>query len=58
VVLDFKKELSRARFARVPDMEFSEDIIVRIDSGELDYARVIARQLAKLEKTKAYFENP
>lgn len=58
VVLDFKRDLSKARFARVPDMEFSEDLLVRIDSGELDYRRVIDRQLAKLEKTKAYFQAP
>lgn len=56
--LDLKKELDRSKRLRVNDMEFSENLLARIDDGEVDYKRVISRQLAKLEKTKEYFRSP
>lgn len=56
--LNLKKDLDKSAKIRVEDMEFCEEALARINTGELDYKRVIDRQLAKLKKTKAYFAGP
>lgn len=44
------------RFLYLPDVQFMEDEAFRIKDGQLDYARIIGRQLARLEKVRADFE--
>ena len=43
------------RFLYLPDVQFMEDEAFRIKDGQLDYARIIGRQLARLEKVRADF---
>ncbi|MBL8993188.1 MAG: hypothetical protein JNM63_07595, partial [Spirochaetia bacterium] len=57
VVLDYKKQIEKYRRTRV-DMDFTEDLLVRIDSGDLDYKRVADRHLAKIEKTIQFLNTP
>jgi len=44
------------RFLYLPDVQFMEDEAFRIKDGQLDYARIIGRQLARLEKVRTDFE--
>lgn len=44
------------RFLYLPDVQFMEDEAFRIKEGQLDYARIIGRQLERLEKVRADFE--
>jgi len=44
------------RFLYLPDVQFMEDEAFRIKDGQLDYGRIIGRQLARLEKVRADFE--
>lgn len=44
------------RFLYLPDVQFMEDEAFRIKDGQLDYARIIGRQLSRLEKVRADFE--
>ncbi len=44
------------RFLYLPDVQFMEDEAFRIKDGQLDYARIIGRQLTRLEKVRADFE--
>ncbi len=39
-------------------LSFAETMIVKIQEREIDYTRVIARKLRKLEGTRAYFQAP
>jgi hypothetical protein len=58
VVLDLKKQI-QTRYRKIHiDLQFPEDILVRIDSGDLDLKRVAERHLAKVEKTKIFFQTP
>ncbi len=58
VMLDLKKEI-QAKYKKIHlDLQFTEDILVRIDSGDLDLKRVADRHLAKVEKTKIFFQTP
>ena len=55
-VLKYKKELQTPKFKFIHiDLFFTEDMIVRIDSKDLNYERVVKRQLAKIEQTIDYF---
>ncbi|OHD24034.1 MAG: hypothetical protein A2Y38_15230 [Spirochaetes bacterium GWB1_59_5] len=44
------------RFLYLPDVQFMEDEAFRIKEGQLDYARIIGRQLERLEKVRVDFE--
>ena len=38
-------------------VEYFEELMVRIQSRQIDWDRTIGRKLTSLEKTRAYFEN-
>lgn len=44
------------RFLYLPDVQFMEDEAFRIKDGQLDYARIIGRQLERLAKVRVDFE--
>jgi len=44
------------RFLYLPDVQFMEDEAFRIAGGQLDYERIIGRQLERLQKVRADFE--
>lgn len=44
------------RFLYLPDVQFWEDEAFRIANGQLDYERIITRELQRLAKVRADFE--
>lgn len=54
-MLDFKSR-AQSQYPKIrTPLEFTEDLMVRIDSGELDLDRVMNRKLEKIIKTRAFF---
>lgn len=50
-----KASAGKFRFLFLEDLQFWEDERERIAAGELDYARTISRELARLEKVRSDF---
>jgi len=53
---DLAQKAMRMRFVPLEDASFWIDEAFRIDSGELDYADIIADELKRLEKVRTDFE--
>ena len=55
-VLYYQRLASSLKGTRI-ELDFLEDMIYKIEVGEVDYKRVVNRQLKKLEGTTSYFHN-
>ncbi len=54
-MMKYKKQAKAIKKTRI-ELDFLEDMIYKVDSKEVNYKRVVDRQLNKLEKTKAFFD--
>ena len=53
-MLDYKRLAEGIKNTRI-DLDFLEDMVYKVNQGDVNYQRVTRRQLAKLEKTRAFF---
>jgi len=51
---DWSQEAYKLRHIHLPEIQFWEDENYRIESGDLDYKRIIEKQLKRLAQTRAY----
>lgn len=55
--VEWARKAEELRFVRLPDVQSWEDQAARIVSGDLDYADIIADELARLTRVQAAFES-
>lgn len=53
--VEWSQKAEKLRFIQLPEIQFWNDESYRISQGELNYARIIARELERLEKVRAAF---
>lgn len=53
---DWAAKASRLRWLELPDAQFWIDEAYRIETGELDYEKIIGRELQRLAEVRAAFE--
>jgi len=53
---DWAIKAEALHFTRLPDVNFWEDEAYRIKEGELDYERIIGRELERVARVRAQFE--
>lgn len=53
--VEWSQKAEKLRFIHLPEIQYWEDESYRISKGELNYARIIARELERLQKVRAAF---
>lgn len=53
--VEWSQKAEKLRFIHLPEIQYWEDESYRISQGELNYARIIERELERLQKVRAAF---